>query len=374
MKSECNYIMKKILIFSTSTGEGHNQAANSISSTLEKNGYEVIRNDFLVSNSKILTKFFVGGYEISASVFQKTYGFFYKLTDTFLTNKILSVICFLLRKKILKYINTIQPDIILLTHPFAVNILGSLKRKGLEIPVISIVTDFKAHSTYIDKDIDAYITASEFTKKDLSKRGISSDKIFPFGIPVKDEFLESNPLIRTTKNDEYFNILLMSGSMGLKNISYVLKELLNNSHKLRITVICGNNTKLKENLLKEYKHVIKDKKLHILGFSRDVDSLMEYSDLIISKPGGLTITEAINKNLPILIPFAIPGQETQNVEFLTSHGYALYTDNLLELNLIVDDLINNPNKLYSIRNRLNILASTYSKINIVKLADKLINK
>lgn len=366
--------MKKILIFSTSTGEGHNQAAKSISKTFEANGYEVIINDFLVSNSKLLTKAFVGGYEISASIFQKTYGFLYKLTDSFLSNKALTVICFLLRKKMFKYINTVNPDVILLTHPFAVNIMGTLKRKGLQIPVISIVTDFKAHSTYIDKNIDAYITASNFTKEDLSKRGISKEKIFPFGIPVKDEFLQHNSIIHATKDNEYFNILLMSGSMGLKNISYVLKELLNNSHKLRITVVCGNNHKLKEDLLKEYKHIIKDKKLHILGFSRDIDSLMDYSDLIISKPGGLTVTESINKKLPILIPFAIPGQETQNIEFLTSEGYALYIDNLLELNLAVDSLIDNPKKLQDMRDRLNLLASSYSKSNIVKLADSLINK
>lgn len=252
--------------------------------------------------------------------------------------------------------------------------MGSLKRKGLNKPVIVIVTDFKAHSTYIDKNIDAYITASENTKDDLAKRGIDSRRIFTFGIPVKDEFLENKSDIKATKNDDYFNILLMSGSMGLKNISYVLKELLNNSNKLRITVVCGKNEKLKEDLLKEYKHSIKDKKLHILGFSKDVDSLMEYSDLIISKPGGLTVTEAISKNLPLLIPFAIPGQETQNVEFLTSNGYALYIDNLLELNLTIDNLISNPKELEKMRYKLSKLSSCYSKQRIVGLADKLIFK
>ncbi|EEH99251.1 glycosyltransferase [Clostridium tertium] len=366
--------MKKILILTTSTGEGHNQAASSISSSFENSGYEVIRHDFLKNNSKILTKLFISGYEISASFFPKTYGLAYKLTDTSFTNKLLSLVFCFTKRKISKLINSISPDIILVTHPFAVNIMGSLKRKGLNKPVIVIVTDFKAHSTYIDKNIDAYITASENTKDDLAKRGIDSRRIFTFGIPVKDEFLENKSDIKATKNDDYFNILLMSGSMGLKNISYVLKELLNNSNKLRITVVCGKNEKLKEDLLKEYKHSIKDKKLHILGFSKDVDSLMEYSDLIISKPGGLTVTEAISKNLPLLIPFAIPGQETQNVEFLTSNGYALYIDNLLELNLTIDNLISNPKELEKMRYKLSKLSSCYSKQRIVGLADKLIFK
>ncbi|WP_066895810.1 glycosyltransferase [Clostridium nigeriense] len=366
--------MKKILILTTSTGEGHNQAANSISTTFEKSGYEIIRHDFLKSNSKLLTKLFITGYEISASFFPKTYGFAYKLTDTFFTNKLLSMVFSFTKRKILKLINETKPNIILVTHPFAVNIMGSLKRKGLKIPVIVIVTDFKAHSTYIDKNIDAYITASENTKEDLSLRGIDSRRIFSYGIPVKDEFFENKLNLENTKNDDYFNILLMSGSMGLKNISYVLKELLNNSNKLRITVVCGKNEKLKENLLKEYDHNIKNKKLHILGFCKDIDYLMEYSDIIISKPGGLTVTEAITKNLPLLIPFAIPGQETQNVEFLTKNGYALYIDNLLELNLIVDKLISNPKELEKMKLNLANLSSLYSKKEIVKLADKLVLK
>ena len=98
---------------------------------------------------------------------------------------------------------------------------------------------------------------------------------------------------------------------------------------------------------------------------------MEYSDLIISKPGGLTVTEAINKHLPMLIPFAIPGQETQNVEFLTSNGYAINIDNLLEINLIIDNLISNPKELEKMKFNLSKLSSLYSKENIVALANSL---
>lgn len=365
--------MKKILILTTSTGEGHNQAAKSISTSFVKSGYEVVTHDFLKNNSKILTKLFINGYEISASFFPKTYGFAYKLTDTSFTNKLLSMVFLFTKNKLLKLIHSEKPDIILLTHPFAVNIMGSLKKQGLNIPVISIVTDFKAHATYLDNNIDAFITASENTCSDMALRGIDKNKLFAFGIPVKDEFLENKKDIKVIKSDDYFNILLMSGSMGLKNISYVLKELLTNTNKLRITVVCGKNERLKEDLLQEHNHPIKNKKLHILGFSKDVDYLMEYSDLIISKPGGLTVTEAISKHLPILIPFAIPGQEAQNVEFLTSNGYGIYVDNLLEINLVINDLISNRAKLKTMQNNLYNLSSKYSKDKIVDIANKLIS-
>ncbi|MGL5378671.1 MGDG synthase family glycosyltransferase [Clostridium sp.] len=360
--------MKKILILTASTGEGHNQAALAIANSFENNNYEVLVHDFLQNNSNVLGKIFTSGYSLSASVFPNLYGFLYNITDNNLTNKFLYFLFLLTKKRLSKIIYEFNPDVILTTHPISVSIIANLST----IPKIVIVTDFKAHFTYINENIDVYITASEYTKNDLAIKGISKSKIFPLGIPVKNEFSSFNPLVYSTKDGEYFNILLMGGSMGLKNISYVLKELLNNTHKLRITVVCGNNENLKDDLLKRYGTSIKDKKLHILGFSKDVDSLMDYSDLIISKPGGLTVSESINKKLPLLIPFAIPGQETQNTDFLTSHGYALYVDNLLELNLVIDNLITCPNELNEIRNKYSNLSSTYSKDGIVSIANFLI--
>ena len=121
-------------------------------------------------------------------------------------------------------------------------------------------------------------------------------------------------------------------------------------------------------------HEFPNKKLHILGFSNDIASFMEYSDVIISKPGGLTVTESIAKNLPLIIPFAIPGQEKENTEFLSKEGYAICVDDIKEINTIIDSLIENPEKLNSMRDKLKSLASTYSVLSIVELADKFLKK
>ncbi|WP_300385510.1 glycosyltransferase [Clostridium sp.] len=362
--------MKKILILTTSTGEGHNQAANSISIKFEESGYKVIKHDFLKNNSKLLTKIFINGYELSASTFPKIYGYFYKLTNTAIVNILIHKVFYFIRKKLFKIVSKEKPDIILVTHPFAVTLAVSIK-ESFNIPSLVIVTDFKAHGTYINNNIDGYIVASDDTKANLNSRGIDLNKIHTFGIPVKDEFF-INRVENLLNPDGYFNILLMSGSMGLRNISYVLKELLNNKNKLRITIVCGKNETLKQDLTKRYNQRIKDKKVHILGFSNDIDVLMEYSDLIISKPGGLTATEAIAKHLPLLIPFAIPGQEYENIEVLTSNGYALYLDNFLELNSIIDRFIDNPQELNKIKDNMINLSNLYSKEKIVNLADKLL--
>ena len=366
--------MKKVLVLTTSTGQGHNQAANSLIESFTQNGYECIRHDFLASNNKILNNIIVGGYEISASKFPKTYGFFYKLTNKKLIQNLLSLVFFNTSKKVNKLIDSVKPDIIVGTHPFTVSIISSLKKKGMSTPFISIVTDFKAHYTYISKYVDSYITGSEYTKASLINRGMNPKIIYPIGIPIKRNFFNNSSEINTIKNDDYFNLLLMSGSMGLKNISYVLDELLTNPNKLRITVVCGNNEKLKNNLMKKCQSTYPNKKLHILGFSNDISYLMEYSDVIISKPGGLTVTEAIVKNLPLIIPFVIPGQEMENTDFLTNSGYAYYVKKISDINPVVNKLIDNKQFLIDMKNNLKLLSSSYSIDKIISLSNNLIDK
>lgn len=365
--------MKKVLILTTSTGQGHNQAANSLIDTFTNNGYSCVRTDFLASNSRLLNKVIVKGYEIFASFLPHTYGFFYKLTDNIIIQKILSVFFLNTGRKLKKSIYEFKPDIIIATHPFSVIILHNLKKHGLNIPFISVVTDFKAHYAYISKYVDAYITGSEFTKDSLIKHGIDKNKIFPIGIPINKNFYICDNDIKHIKNDDYFNLLLMSGSMGLKNISYVLDELLNNPSKLRITVVCGNNENLKKDLLKKCQSIYPNKKLHILGFSKEISSLMDYCDVIISKPGGLTVTEAITKNLPLIIPFVIPGQEMENTEFLTENGCAYYVPNIKDINPAINKLIENPELLEGMRNKLKNVSSKYSIDEVINISSNLIN-
>lgn len=365
--------MKKILILTTSTGQGHNQAANSISQSFEDAGYETIKHDFLFKSSKFLNDLIVVGYEILASKFPKFYGWFYNLTDNKITNKILKLIFFFPKRKLLKLIENIEPDLIIATHALSINIVTPLKKQGLNIPYIMIVTDFKAHYTYIDSDVDAYITGSSYTKQSLIDKGIQTDKIYPIGIPIKKIFYKSNHSLKALKNDGYFNLLLMSGSLGLNTISFVLKELLKSPHKLRITVVCGNNNKLEKYLI-NYCNANKcdNKKLHILGFTKDIPELMDYCDVIISKPGGLTVTESIVKNIPLIIPFAIPGQEMENIDFLVNGGYSILVNNLDEINDVIDDLICDKNKLSIIKDKLKELSSTYSVDEIVTIGENLL--
>lgn len=366
--------MKKVIILTTSTGQGHNQAAKSLIDLLQKNNYECIRYDFLGNSSRFLTDIIINGYTVSAMSFPSVYGLLYKLTNNRFTNILINIPFLFIRKRLYNLINTEKPDVIISTHPLGVGIMDKLKKQGLAIPFISVVTDFKAHYSYISKNADIYITGSNYTKQSLIEKSIEENRIFPLGIPIKESFFDKDENIPSIKGNEYFNILLMSGSMGLKDISYVLDELLKNKNKLRITVVCGNNDSLKNNLMNRCNKDYKNKKLHILGFSNDIASFMEYSDVIISKPGGLTVTESIVKNLPLIIPFAIPGQEKENTEFLTKEGYALSTNNIKEINPLIDSLIEDKSILEDMKHKLADLSNTYSSASIVDIVNDLTYK
>lgn len=364
--------MKKVLILTTSTGQGHNQAAASIAESFENAGYEIKKLDFLAKNSTLLNNLIVAGYEISAAKFPKTYGLFYKLTDNKFIHEFLKFPFFLTRRKVAKLVDKINPDVIVATHALSISVISNLKKKGLKAPYILIVTDFKAHYLYVDSYVDAYITGSNYTKQSLIDRNIKSNKIYPLGIPINSKFYTEVTTADDLKDEEYFNLLLMSGSLGLNTIFLVLKELLKNPNKLRITVVCGKNDNLK-NKLTNYcnNHHFENKKLHILGFTKDISYLMDYCDVIISKPGGLTVTESIVKNIPLVIPFAIPGQENENIDFLTSEGYSICVKDLRKLNDTVNYLIDNPKELLKMKHKLKELSSTYSLTKIVDLADRL---
>lgn len=364
--------MKKVVIFTGSTGGGHNQAAKSLSSKFESYGYDVRVVDILKITNKVLEKLFADGYEILSCNLPVIYRGLYNYSDRQTINvKLTKYIYRIFKRKIYKLIREINPDLIVGTHPFIVNIISNLKqRKRLYVPFISVVTDFKAHTTYFNKYVDAYITGSTYTNSGMIERGIPEEKLYSYGIPIRQEFLlhEDNCDIKTS-ND--FTVLLMGGSMGIKAIEKVLRGLVNCKSTLKIIVVCGNNKSLMNRIQSEYKW---NSNISVYGFTDKIPKLMENADVLISKPGGLTVTEALVKRLPILIPYMLPGQEEDNAEFLLNSGIALVVNDIDEIDIVVDRLVNEPEILKDMKSKIEEIAHNYSVDNIVKLGEELINK
>lgn len=237
----------------------------------------------------------------------------------------------------------------------------------IKIPTVSIITDFKPHYTYYSDEISAYITGSEYTKTELANFGVDTNKIHTVGVPVAKSFYER---YETTKAySEFCNILVMGGSMGLSGLSKVMNAIDTNNPKLKITLVCGKNVELKNSLEKKYKD---NSNLTVLGFVNTIPELMDSMDLIITKPGGLTTTESIHKGLPMIIPFVIPGQETDNAKLLVDENAAIRVKDLSKLNHILEDLVRNPDKLNKLKQNMKRLSENYSMNETVKIFDDLI--
>lgn len=369
--------MNKVLILTASTGEGHNQAAKTIENALAEKGYECHRVDIFKSTNKSMDMLMADGYRILATNLPKMYGTLYRQCDTANFNSLIAKrVLKITEIRLHKIIHRMNPCLIIATHPFAVPVLGNMKAKGrCPQPYIQVVTDFKAHYAYVDPHVDAYVAASEYTKSSLIKRGIPEHKVFAYGIPVKPDFSKREVApVKKDFADAAFEILIMGGSMGLKPIRHVVKAVAENPRNIHMTVVCGNNRILKNNLEERFSSYIQDGKMELLGFVSNIPELMDRCHVIVTKPGGLTSSEAINMSLPMLIPFSIPGQEQENTDFLVESGMALAVRDVEDINAKINLLMDQPDLYKSMSNNMSKLSSNYSLDKVVELCSKIISE
>jgi len=265
---------------------------------------------------------------------------------------------------------------VIATHPFAVGLIDHLKRKNnLEFSFISVVTDFKAHYAYISNNVDAYITGSEYTKQTLIERSVPGDKIYPYGIPVKKAFqVHSEPKYIKPESTKKFHVLVMGGSMGSKDILKVVKRLVVESEHYYLDVVCGRNELLYNALTNMYGSAVEDGRMTIHGFTNRIPEMMDDADVIVSKPGGLTTTEALSKKLPMVVPFAIPGQEQENTDFLVEAGVAIRVDKIDTLPSKIEFLRSNPRIYNRMVANMKRISDKYSIDKIVDLSESLISQ
>ncbi len=358
-----------ILIFTGTTGAGHTYAANSLKYYLEKNGYSVKIVDGFAEGSKLIGKTVSEGYEQLVDYFPKVYRKMYNIFDqnSRFTETVLRSGSRILRNSILKDIEKYNPKLIISTHPIITNFLGRYKDHGLfDKPVLAVVTDFIIHEIYIRDSINAYLVASDYTKDMMIGRGVEPKKIFNYGIPIRKDFLEQHH-----SQNKKPSILVMGGSLGSKGLLKTFKSLLKLQIPVKITVVCGNNKHLKTRFDEYLKTVDTDKDVEVLGFTQEIPKLMNNSDMIVTKPGGLTSSEAISTETPLIIPFTYPGQEEFNADFLVKSNMAVRPESFKDLTETVDFLLDNRNVIDMMKTRMQEEKSQYSVKDTVQLCDQL---
>lgn len=315
----------KIMLLTAATGGGHLRASGAVEQYIRDNtDSDVVTVDTLKAVSRFLDKTVCDSYLFIAKKAPALFGRLYKQTNkqtrfSDLVPKLSGLFSNLLFPTIASY----QPDVIITTHPFATEMVSDLKEDGLvTAPLICIITDYGVHRAYIADHVDAYVVASEDMVPELMSFGVAKEKIYPFGIPVHGVFFDREDrsmLLRELNLDpELPTLLFMAGSFGVSNIIKLYRDLDSTGANMQIIVITGRNKKLYEAFEKELAAGTRIP-TRLVYFTDEVEKFMHASDLLVTKPGGLTVSEALACNLPMAVFDAIPGQEEDNANFLKTH-------------------------------------------------------
>ena len=317
----------KALILSVKAGYGHHSTGLAMKACFESHGIECEMLDTLEYINRFLGEGVQDGYLLATKYMADAYGKVYSSLDKKEEpRKEYSpevVISKFLSKKLEKYMIEYAPDFVVGTHSYAAVLISILKNRGvLSCPTFGVVTDFTVHPFWESTDLDYYILPDALLTSSAVRKGIDAEKILPYGIPIREKFSVKNDkaaakrLLGLTSEPV---VLVMMGSMGFGDMTEVIKVCDDFAGNFQMVVICGSNEKARQAIdERAWK-----KRVRCLGFVENVDEYMDASDIIITKPGGLTTSEAMAKRLPLILMNPIPGQEERNMEFLVNSGSAM---------------------------------------------------
>jgi UDP-N-acetylglucosamine:LPS N-acetylglucosamine transferase len=372
----------RIMILTAATGGGHIRAAGAIESYIKNNtDYEVAVVDTLKTIGRVVDKTICDSYLFMARKAPSVFGTLYRQTNkdnrfADIIPKLVSALSYPLTKAVKEY----NPDVIITTHPFSTEMISALKRNGrIDVPLICLITDYGLHRAWIANEVDAYVTACEDMTEEMKAIGVSESRIYPFGIPVYDVFFEE-------KNREELKeeigldsdmpvITFMAGSFGVSNIMKLYQKLSEYNTPMQIVVITGKNKKLFdafEKEIEENENLVVPTKL--VFFTNEVEKYMHVADLLVTKPGGLTVSEALASNLPLAVFDAIPGQEEDNANFIVKNRMGVRIGKEDDFAGIISAMIADNQTLNEMREKCVGFDKSESCENILSLARELTGK
>ncbi len=357
----------KVLLLSNTAGQGHRSTATALMDRLTALGADCRVLDSYAYISPVLYQTIARGYLLATSVTPTAYGRFYRLAETREQNdshhSVIHAANSIMAIKLKKYFEQeFRPDVIICTHVFSAQIIHAMKGYGqTDAKAIGIVTDYTIHPFWQDvTNVDYIVTASDLLTYQAEKKGIDKSRILPLGIPVSPKFSQRMPQAEARRklgiDPERFTILLMSGSMGYGNFYKVLKKTDRLERDFQVLAVCGNNHHAKRKIdALSLKHPV-----FSYGFVDNVDVMMDAADCIVTKPGGLTSSEALAKDLPILMINPIPGQEDRNVEFMLNNGLAMNVTDTFPLDEALYQLFLYPEKLQNMVRNIHLVGKPHA--------------
>lgn len=349
----------KAIILTMSTGSGHNIASGAIKEYLVSKGVDATVIDAYKYFNKKLSFLIEKGYVWSAKYVPYMYGKFYNGIEKHNPDSRMAWSSFcnsIVARQFARYISRQNPDVVIPTHPLAAVLMSSYKEKKLvNTKTIGIVTDFCILPYWDMANMDYYTTANDLVMNMLIKKGISKEKILPYGIPIDSRFSQKKEKSEARKLlgiEDKKTIFVISGSMGFGNTEKYIRALDGMKEDFQIVNVCGSNEHMKNRIDNLYTR----KKLYNFGFVNNVDLIMDASDILITKPGGLTVSEALAKNVPMILVDPIPGQEDRNRDFLINIGVATGISKHMTIDEAVSQLLTIPGRMEQIKEMQKIFA------------------
>jgi len=333
----------KIIILYSSYGYGHFQVSKALQHCLiEKGRHHVKMIDLYAVAHPTINAGIRFVYLKICSLIPQLYGWSYYLTQNMQHDQIwVKWLNHFGISNLKKIILAEKPNAVIITFPIMA--MPELRKQtGLNIPIYAVLTDHVIHERWIHPEIDKYFVANEELKVAIINKGIPDERIVVSGIPLRMAFRQTydkKQLLQRYGLDPAKKIvLILAGAYGvLRNSKKICQELLQ-IENIEVILVCGKNKSLIESMETGFPH---EPRLHVLGFVEQIHELMAISSCIVTKAGGITLSEALALNLPFIVFRPLPGQEKDNALFLAKKGTVLIAYQTRKLSEAVQQVLNN---------------------------------
>lgn len=353
-----------ILILTASAGAGHLIAARALKRAFEERaaGVEVEVADVLALGGSFFRRFYGGGYLALVRHAPFAMGWLHdwmNRPDARLAQGIRIWWQNRFKSPITRYVRQRRPRLIVHTHFLPAEFVAQMRRAGqMDCPQVIVTTDYHTHRIWVHEPTERYYTATPAGRSFLTTWGVAAERVVVTGIPVRAGFDRTLPRTearrRCTLDADRPVVLLLCGGFGVGPTGRLLRELATMSADAQIVVIAGRNEGLRQRLEAQARGA--DRPVRVLGFSERMHEWMRAADVVVTKPGGLTVAEALACELPLVIMNPIPGHETANSDYLLAHGAAIKVNHTRMLGRRITDLLNDPQRLKVLRDATHALA------------------
>jgi processive 1,2-diacylglycerol beta-glucosyltransferase len=342
----------KVLILSMTVGQGHNSASKAIAGYLEQKGHECDILDTYKFLNRAIGEAFDKGYTLMGRIWPSLNENIYSTAEKYNGRAGMKMyfpwlFADMNKQKLKKYIEDYEPDVIICTIVMTAMIVSLLKDSGMvdkRIKTVGIVTDYSLHPFWEYTDMDYFVCPNELMVPAVVNRGIPREKILPFGIPIDIKYSKRMPTNKARKKlgleKDIFTILMSAGGMGFAGMLATAKEL-DELEDIQLVAVCGTNTRLRAKM----NEIRFRNNVEVLGFVDNMDEYLDACDIFITKPGGLSTSEAIAKRKPLLLTKPMPGVENMNLAFLVNHSLAVHANKYQPETEVIAQLRKNDQKL-----------------------------